>query len=80
MNNIVEKDKYEGIIFVHISSIRPEIMGLKESESRLLTFICGSYKVLIRVRNHKDKAFVPNQDRVFTLSKEYECQNEPSTN
>ncbi|MCK5709423.1 MAG: metallophosphoesterase, partial [Deltaproteobacteria bacterium] len=80
MNNIVEKDKYEGTIFVHISSIRPEIMGLKESESRLLTFACGSDKVLIRVRNHKDKAFVPNQDRVFTLSKEYECQNEPSTN
>ncbi len=80
MNHIVEKDKYEGIIFVHISSIRPEIMGLKESESRLLTFACGSDKVLIRVRNHKDKAFVPNQDRVFTLSKEYECQNEPSTN
>jgi len=80
MNNIVEKDKYEGTIFVHISSIRPEIMGLKESESRLLTFACGSDKVLIRVRNHKDKAFVPNQNRVFTLSKEYECQNEPSTN
>ena len=80
MNNIVEKDKYEGTIFVHISSIRPEIMGLKESESRLLTFACGSDKVLIRVRNHKDGRFIPNQDRVFTLSKEYGCKNEPSIN
>jgi len=75
-----EKDKYEGTIFVHISSIRPEIMGLKESESRLLTFACGSDKVLIRVRNHKDGRFIPNQDRVFTLSKEYGCKNEPSIN
>jgi 3',5'-cyclic AMP phosphodiesterase CpdA len=80
MNNIVEQDKLGGTIFVHISSIRPEIMGLKESESRVLTFVCGSDKTLIRVRNHKDKIFVPNQDRVFTLSKEYECQNEPSMN
>ena len=80
MNNIVEKDKYEGTIFVHISSIRPEIMGLKESESRLLTFACGSDKVLIRVRNHKDGRFLPNQDRVFALSKKYECKDEPSTN
>ncbi|MCZ6555457.1 MAG: hypothetical protein O6759_05000, partial [Candidatus Dadabacteria bacterium] len=60
--------------------IRPEIMGLKESESRLLTFACGSDKVLIRVRNHKDGRFIPSQDRVFTLSKEYGCKNEPSIN
>jgi len=78
MNNIVEQDKLGGTIFVHISSIRPEVMGLKESESRVLTFVCGSDKALIRVRNHKDKTFVPNQDRVFTLSKEYECEDESS--
>jgi len=80
MNNIVEQDKLGGTIFVHISSIRPEIMGLKESESRVLTFVCGSDKALIRARNHKDKIFVPNQDRVYTLSKEYECQDESSMN
>ncbi len=80
MNNIVEKDKFEGTIFVHISSIRPEFMGLKESESRVLIFACRSDKVLIRARNHKDKTFVPNQERVFALSKKYECQNEPSSN
>ncbi len=80
MNNIVEKDKFNGTIFVHISSIRPEILGLKESESRLLTFVCGYDKVLIRVRNHKDRAFISNQDRVFTLSKKYECEDESSKN
>ena len=80
MNNIVEKDKFDGTIFVHISSIRPEIMGLKESESRVLTFACGSDKVLIRARNHKDGRFVSNQNRVFRLSKKYLCSSEPSLN
>jgi len=80
INNIVEKDKFDGTIFVHVSSIRPEILGLKESESRVLTFVCGSDKVLIRVRNHEDSRFIPNQDRIFRLSKKYLCKNEPSLN
>jgi len=80
MNNIVEKEKYDGTIFVHISSIRPELMGLKESESRVITFACGSDKVLIQVRNHKEGVFVPNQNRVFQLSKKYICNSEPSNN
>jgi len=80
MNNIVEKDKFDGTIFVHISSIRPELIGLKESESRVITFACGSDKVLIQARNHEDGAFAPNQDRVFQLSKKYICNSEPSIN
>ncbi len=80
MNNIVEKDKFEGTIFVHISSIRPELIGIKESESRVLTFACGSDQVLIRSRNHEDGVFVPNHDRVFQLSKKYICNSEPSAN
>ncbi len=80
MNNIVEKDKYNGTIFVHISSIRPEIMGIKESESRVLTFACGSDKVLIQARNHEEGIFTAGQDRVFQLSKKYECSSEPSFN
>ena len=75
MNNIVEKDKYNGTIFVHISSIRPEFMGLKESESRVITFSCGSDKVLIQSRNHEEGKFQPNQDRVFKLSKKYICDS-----
>ena len=80
MNNIVEKDRLGGTTFVHISSIRPEVLGLKESESRVFIFVCGSDKVLIRVRNHKDGIFIPNQDRVCRLSKKYECKNESSLN
>ncbi|GJM15290.1 MAG: hypothetical protein DHS20C13_06170 [Thermodesulfobacteriota bacterium] len=80
MNNIVEKDKFEGTIFVHVSSIRPELIGIKESESRVLTFACGSDQVLIRSRNHEDGVFVPNHDRVFQLSKKYICNSETSTN
>ncbi len=78
MNNIVEKDKFNGALFVHISSIRPEIMGIKDSESRVLTFACGSDKVLIQSRNHEKSSFAPNQDRIFQLSKKYECKSETS--
>ena len=77
MNNIVEKDKYNGTVFVHISSIRPEIMGIKESESRIITFACGSDSVLIQSRNHEEGKFQANQDRIFQLSKKYECGPEP---
>ena len=80
MNNIVEKDKFDGTIFVHISSIRPEVLGLKESESRVITFACGSDKVLIQSRNHEEGSFAPNQDRMFRLSKKYICNSEPLSN
>jgi len=80
MNNIVEKEKFHGTIFVHISSIRPELLGLKESESRVITFACGSDKVLMQVRNHGEGSFLPNHDRVFQLSKKYNCHPEPSMN
>ena len=76
MNNIVEQEEYGGTVFIHVSSIRPELLGMKESESRVLTFACGSDKVLVRVRNHKDKTFVPHMDRTFTLSKMFKCDNE----
>lgn len=79
-NNIVEKDKYNGTIFVHISSIRPEIMGIKDSESRVITLACGSDKVLIQSRNHEDGRFEPKHDRIFQLSKKYRCKSEPSAN
>ncbi|MEM7007778.1 MAG: metallophosphoesterase [Thermodesulfobacteriota bacterium] len=78
MNNIVEKDKFNGTIFVHISSIRPEIMGFKDSESRVITFACGYDKVLIQSRNHEEGEFDTNHNRVFKLSKKYDC--EPSSN
>lgn len=73
MNNTVTKDEYGGTDFIHISSIRPEILGIKEPESRVLVFACGSNKVLVRSRNHKDRDYSPALDEVFTLSKPYEC-------
>lgn len=76
MNNIVEQEEYGGTVFIHVSSIRPELLGMKESESRVLTFACGSDKVLVQVRNHKDKTFIPHMDRTFTLSKMFKCDNE----
>lgn len=73
MNSTVTKDEYGGTDFIHISSIRPEMWGFKESESRVLTFVCGSDKVLVRVRNHEKRDYVPHLDEVFTLSKSFEC-------
>jgi predicted MPP superfamily phosphohydrolase len=72
-NATVEKKEFGGAEFIHLSSIRPEIWGMKESESRVLTFVCGSDKVLVRVRNHERMDYVPHLDEVFTLSKSYEC-------
>lgn len=72
-NATVEKEEFGGTEFVHLSSIRPEIWGMKESESRVLTFVCGSDKVLVRVRNHEKLDYIPHLDEVFTLSKSYEC-------
>ena len=77
-NATVEKDEFGGTEFIHISSIRPEIWGIKDSESRVLTFVCGSDKVLARVRNHEKMDWVPHLDEVFTLSKSYECAVEES--
>ena len=77
-NATVEKDEFGGTEFVHLSSIRPEIMGMKESESRVLTFVCGSDKVLVRVRNHDRTDWVPHLDEIFTLSKRFECGYEKS--
>lgn len=72
-NATVEKEELGGAVFIHISSIRPEVLGIKESESRVLTFVCGSDKVLVRVRNHENMDWTPHLDEVFTLSKTYEC-------
>lgn len=72
-NSIVVKKKYNGTIFVNISSIRTELLSLKDSQSRVITFACGSDKVFIRSRNHTKKRYEVNLDAVFKLSKEYKC-------
>lgn len=74
-NNIVVKKEYHGTIFVNISSIRTELWGLKDSESRIITFACGSDKVFIRSRNHNKERYEKNIDVLFQLSKEYKCES-----
>ncbi|HWP90672.1 MAG TPA: metallophosphoesterase [Thermodesulfobacteriota bacterium] len=73
--NIERKDKYNGTIFVNVSSIRSELLGLKKSESRIVTFVCGSDKVYIESRNHSRRKFDRELGMVFELSKKYQCEN-----
>jgi 3',5'-cyclic AMP phosphodiesterase CpdA len=71
---IVKQKKLNGTVFIEISSIRPDLGGIKEPESRVLTFACGSDKMLVRSRNHERRFYTPGLDKVFTLSKAYECE------
>ncbi len=73
-NTIVKREHYNDVVFVHVSSIRQEIIGLKDSESRVVTFVCGSDKARIRSRNHDRSGYVETLERVVTLSKEYKCE------
>ncbi|MEW6143857.1 MAG: metallophosphoesterase [Thermodesulfobacteriota bacterium] len=70
---IVKQKKLNGTVFIEISSIRPDLGGIKEPQSRVLTFACGSDKMLVRSRNHERRFFTPGLDKVITLSKPYEC-------
>lgn len=72
--NIEREDMYNGTIFVNVSSIRSELLGLKKSESRIVTFVCGSDKVYITTRNHSRREFEHRLGAVFELSKKYRCE------
>ncbi len=72
-DTIVTQEKLGGTTFIEISSIRPDLWGMKEPESRVLTFACGSDKLLVRSRNHKRYFYTPGLDKTITLSKPYEC-------
>lgn len=72
-NNIVRSSEYKGALFINVSSIRTELMGIKPSESRIVTFTCGSNKVVIRSRNHTNRRYERSLDAEFRLSKEYRC-------
>jgi hypothetical protein len=50
-------------------------LGLKDSESRIITFTCGSDQVLIRSRNHTEKKYGKDLDATFKISKGYKCDN-----
>ncbi len=61
-------------IFVSVGTIRTEGLGLKPSESRIISFVCGSDEVLIRSRNHTKQKYTVQHDSVFKLSKKVECE------
>lgn len=73
-DNINRVKKYNGTVFINVAGIRTEALGLKQSESRIITFVCGSDKVLVRSRNHTQEAYNNDLDVVFYLSKEYKCE------
>lgn len=73
-NDINRVKKYNGTIFINVAGIRTEALGLKQSESWIITFVCGSDNVLVRSRNHTQEAYNNDLDVVFNLSKEYKCE------
>lgn len=72
--NVVQKEEYNGTTFVSISSIRPEFLHIKNSESRVITFLCGWDYVLIQARDHDSKQFDENLSSAYQVSKKYNCE------
>jgi hypothetical protein len=70
----VQKEEYNGTIFISISSIRPEFLNIKKSESRVITFVCDWDYALIQARDHDEKEFDENLSSVYQLSKKYKCE------
>ncbi len=75
-NTIVKKEDLSETIFVHISSIRTELFGLKNSESRIITFYCDSDKISIYSRDHDSREWDRELTREFNLSKVISCAHE----
>ena len=74
--NVVGKsEKYNGTMFINVAGIRPEALGLKQSESRIMIFVCGSNKVLLKSRNHTEREFNKELETVFEVSKEFKCES-----
>ena len=72
-NTINRNKKFPDTLFVHISSIRPEFLGLKHSQSRILEFLCGKDIIKIKSRDHKSGKWNKSLEEDFKLSKTVEC-------
>src|SRR3990172_4347249 len=73
--NVVGKsEKYNGTMFINVAGIRKEALGLKQSESRIMTFECGSDIVFLQSRNHTEKEYNKELETVFEVSKEFKCE------
>ncbi len=75
-NTINRNKKFSDTLFVHISSIRPEFLGLKHSQSRILEFICGEDIVKIKSRDHKSEKWNKEIEADYKLSKTVECNKD----
>ncbi|HZX14829.1 MAG TPA: hypothetical protein VFF49_10580, partial [Thermodesulfobacteriota bacterium] len=73
-NDVGKSEKYNGTMFINVAGIRKEALGLKQSESRIMTFECGSDKVLLKSRNHTEREFNKELETVFEVSKEFKCE------
>lgn len=70
---VTKKENLNGTVFVHISSIRPEVSGLKHPESRFFAFYCGTNKASVFSRNHKKRKWQNRHAKHLTLSKTVKC-------
>ncbi len=77
---ITKKENLNGTVFIHVSSIRPEISGLKHSESRLLAFYCGTKKVSVFSRDHQKREWQNRHTKYLEVSKKIECPQKKSSN
>lgn len=75
-NSIVKKPDFADTIFVHISSIRTELWGLKNSESRFITFYCGTNTVKIQSRDHDSGEYDQDLEKEFNVSEKIICSQD----
>jgi len=73
INTVVKKPGFADTIFVHISSIRTELLGLKNSESRFITFFCGSNKIRVESRDHDSGKYHKDLEKEFNVSNKILC-------
>jgi 3',5'-cyclic AMP phosphodiesterase CpdA len=72
-NTLNRNENLNDIIFVHISSIRPEFLGLKHSQSRFIEFLCGENMIRIKSRDHQSGKWNDELEKSFIISKVVEC-------
>jgi len=73
-NTLNRNENLNDIIFVHISSIRPEFLGLKHSQSRFIEFLCGENMIRIKSRDHQSGKWNDELEKSFIISKVVECK------
>lgn len=73
VNTVVREKDFSETVFIHISSIRPELFGLKNSESRFLSFYCGTRKLRIDSRDHDSQRWHRDLVYEYLLSREIVC-------